>query len=158
MSKKEPKTVRVGKKTVEVSDEVYACLRKTNRKIRYFTKDLKEEQIVVEESTVTFIPAREDSYDWLDMDNDGFAAEQRSVEEILIAAEMLSHAVSHLSDDQKWIIQKIFFERVSEEEIAESLGITQQAVSGRKTRALRKIENKIIFEKGGCENLVSTAT
>ena len=151
MSKNEPKTVRVGKEIVPVSDEVYACLRKTRRKIRYFVKDLKEEKIIIEESTVTFIAPREESYDWLDMENDGFAAEQRSVEEILIAAEMremLYAVLGTLDEAERRLIDEIYFsddgEGKTEREAAETLGIPNMTLHNRKVSVLGKL--KKVFE------------
>ncbi len=50
---------------VEVSDKVYAYLKKSDRKIRYFEEDLKVERYIIdsEKAKVTIIPSREDSID-----------------------------------------------------------------------------------------------
>ncbi len=53
--------------TVEVSDEVYEILRKSDRRIKYVERDLKETKHIInkEKATVKEIPAREDSLDRL---------------------------------------------------------------------------------------------
>lgn len=52
---------------VEVSDEVYKILKKSDRRIKYVEKDLKETRYIINQkkATVKEIPSREDSLDRL---------------------------------------------------------------------------------------------
>jgi len=70
------------------------------------------------------------------------------VEEIVeekFVNEKLHAAIGELSPEEQKIIYEIFFERKSETELAETLGITQQAVSKRKKKVLAKLKEKINF-------------
>jgi len=148
MSKKVKKTVMVDDEKVEVSDEVYACLRETNRKIRYFVKDLEIDKIIVEETTVTYVPAREASYDSLEAEVGEFAATGRSIEEILIDAEMkekLYAALDTLNEDERRLIEELFFsldnKKKSERKAAKTLGIPRMTLHDRTEVVLNKLKN-----------------
>ncbi|MDL2274034.1 sigma-70 family RNA polymerase sigma factor [Oscillospiraceae bacterium OttesenSCG-928-G22] len=126
-----------------VSMDVYLFLRQSNRKLRYFACDLKRERIIIDGERVTFIPSREDSLDRLWQDEGvEFAAEQKSVEDIVVESilvEQLHAAIARLDDGERRLIEEIFYQERYEDEIAESLGITQQAVSYRKKIVLDKL-------------------
>ena len=64
-----------------VGVDVYIFLRQSNRKLRYFAHDLKEEKIIVTADSVTFLPSREDSFDRLISLGADFAADEKSVED-----------------------------------------------------------------------------
>lgn len=53
--------------------------------------------------------------------------------------ERLQELLPELTDEQQWLVQKIYFEGVSQTDIAAELGITKQAVRNR----LNKIFNRI---------------
>ena len=129
-----------------VSVEVYLVLRKSNRKMRYLLKERKAERILIEGDKVTFIPGKEDSYDRLLEIGVEFAAEGKSVEDIVEQAallEQLPAALERLTSAERQLIEELFFSRSgegkSEQEIAETLGITQQGVSYRKVVILKKL-------------------
>ena len=72
---------------IEVTHEVYTVLIKSDRKIKYFENDLKEEKIILDKkgTVVEIIPSREDSLDRLQDDNERqFADNSDSVEEIAL--------------------------------------------------------------------------
>ena len=129
-----------------VSVEVYLVLRKSNRKMRYLLKERKAERIIIEGDKVTFIPGKEDSYDRLLEIGVEFAAEEKSVEDIVEQAALLERlpaALERLTSTERQLIEELFFSRSgegkSEKEIAETLGITQQGVSYRKVVILKKL-------------------
>lgn len=56
---------------------------------------------------------------------------------------MIENSLNILNDTQLEVIEKTFYENKSENDIAEELGISQQAVSGRLIRAEKNIKNHI---------------
>ncbi len=52
---------------IEVSDEIFEFLKKSDRRIKYVERDLKETRYIInqEKATVKEIPSREDSLDRL---------------------------------------------------------------------------------------------
>ena len=129
----------------EASEEVIAVLRISERKMQYQEYDLKVEQTVVdqERQTVTIIPSREDSYDRL-LELDGqFREEAASVEDQAIRnlqSEQLHKALSLLPDDERTLIEQIFFDGRTEREIAKTMGMYHNAVHARKLAILKKLK------------------
>ena len=137
---------------IEVTDEVYAAYVKGQRKIDYFEKDLKTERVIKEKdgNIKEIVPSREDSLNRLIDDNSmQFSYDSKSVEcevEINIDLEKLHIALQQLTAEELDIITKVFFENMTEREIAKLLGISQVAVNKRKHRILEKLK-KIIENK-----------
>lgn len=129
----------------EASEEVIAVLRTTERKMQYQEYDLKVEQTIVDqkERKVTIIPSREDSYERL-LDQDAqFAENTASVEEQVlrnIQSEQLHKALSLLSDDERILVEQLYFEERTEREIADEHGIYHNAVHKQKRRILHKLK------------------
>lgn len=134
---------------IEVTDEVYTAYVKGQRKMDYFEKDLKTEHIIKEKdgSIKMIVPSREDSLDRLIDDNSRqLSDDSKNVEcevQINIYTEKLHIALQQLTAEELDIITKVFFEYMTEREIAKSLGISQVAVNKRKHRILEKLK-KII--------------
>lgn len=67
---------------------------------------------------------------------------EHSIEYQMIEKErmvQLYQALKQLDDKERWLIDKLYFEECSEKEIALILGISQQAVSKKKQKVLRKL-------------------
>ena len=131
-----------------VSVDVYISLRKSNRKIRYMTKDLKAEHIIVTGDTVTIIPAREDSYDRLRELGVEFAADEKSVEEIVIEHELkerLHRALGQLTAEERRLIDAVYFSDDGDGEsvraAAAALGMPHSTLDSRKKGILDKLKN-----------------
>jgi len=130
-----------------VSVEVYKFLCSSNRKMRYMHKERKAERVIVEDNKVTFISAKEDSYEWFSDLGTEFAAEEKSVEDIIIereTIEQLRDALNKLSDDERGLIDALYFERNGngsiEREVGAIFGLTQQGVSRRKKKIIEKLK------------------
>ena len=68
------------------------------------------------------------------------------IEEVMIQAEdnrRLYQALDELNVEERLLIDALFFSGITEGEVAARLGVTQQAVSKRKKRLLRKLREKI---------------
>lgn len=134
----------------EAGEEVISLLRTTERKMQYQEYDLKTEQTVIsqENRTITTIPSREDSLERLAEQEVQFAGEAESVEETVLRKlqyEQLHKALSLLPDDERELIDRLFFQGQTEREAAEYMGIYRNAVHKRKNRILKKL--KKFFEK-----------
>ena len=121
---------------VEVTDEIYDAYMKGDRKMRYFESDLKAERFLMDENgqIKQVIPSREDSLDRLMDDNaEQFADRHESVEDMVlrrISIEWLYKALDTLTERERKLIEALFFEEMTEREVAHSLGISQPAVHG----------------------------
>ena len=103
----------------EASEEVIAVLRTTERKMQYQEYDLKVERTVVDQEnrTVEQIPSREDSYERMLEQNVQFAEETASAEEQAlqnIQTQQLHKALLLLSDDERDLIELLFFQEQTE--------------------------------------------
>ena len=100
-------------------------------------------EISQEDQTITTIPSREDSLERLAGQEVQFAGEAESVEETVLRKlqyEQLHKALSLLPDDERELIDRLFFQGQTEREAAEHMGIHK-----RKNRILKKL--KKFFEK-----------
>ena len=134
----------------EAGEEVISLLRTTERKMQYQEYDLKTEQTIIsqEDQTITTIPSREDSLERLAEQEVQFAGEAESVEETVLRKlqyEQLHKALSLLPDDERELIDRLFFQGQTEREAAECMGIYRNAIHKRKNRILKKL--KKFFEK-----------
>lgn len=132
----------------EASEEVIAVLRTTERKMQYQEYDLKVERTVVDQEnrTVEQIPSREDSYERMLEQNMQFAEETASAEEQAlqnIQTQQLHKALLLLSDDERDLIERLFFQEQTEREIAAVYGLSQNAVNKRRKRVLDKLRELI---------------
>lgn len=130
----------------EASEEVISVLRTTERKMQYQEYDLKRERIEVNQETQSIIrtPSKEDSYERLLEQDMQFGGDAPSVEEQVInhiQAEQLHRAIAHLSEDERYLVEQLYFQEKTEREIAKELGLYHNAIHVRKKAALEKLRN-----------------
>lgn len=128
----------------EASEEVIAVLRTTERKMQYQEVDLKTERMVVnqESQMVTVIPSREDSLERLLEQNVQFIEELDSAEELAIRniqIQQLHRALSLLPEDERLLIQRIFFEERTERDLAREYGMSQKGINKRRKKILERL-------------------
>lgn len=128
----------------EASEEVIAVLRTTERKMQYQEYDLKAEQIIVnqENQTVEIVPSREDSYERLLDQEVQFGEESISTEDQAIRnmeIQQLHKALSLLSDDERYLMEQIYFQERTERNLATELNLSQNAINKRRQRILDKL-------------------
>ena len=134
----------------EAKEEVINLLRTTERKMQYQEYDLKTEQTIIsqEGQIIKTIPSREDSLERLADQEVQFAGESESVEETVLRRlqyAQLHKAISLLPDDERELIDRLFFKDQTVREVAMDMGIYPNAVHKRKNRILGKL--KKFFEK-----------
>ena len=129
---------------IKVSKELYETYYKGQRKEKYFTHDLKQEHTKVDKETgeMIVVPSREDSYERLLEAEKQFAEETEKVEDVAVRAvmlEKLNEALHTLTDEETAIIHALFYQEISEVELAKKLGIARTTLQSRKYKILEKL-------------------
>jgi len=140
---------------IEVSNEVYTAYAASERKLEYIERDLKRDRVLQdaegraikdENGLPILLPEREVSLDKLINDRDmDFPSTELSGEEAFFTSEYceateLYRCLSLLADDERDLIEALFFQGLTEAEYASQLGVTQQNINKRKQRVLKKIK------------------
>lgn len=118
-------------KQVPVSHDIYCAYYEEYDHERYLDKRGRKREI---------------SFDLLQeqrklVDFDGLSVcspEYQMMEEERIS--QLHEALKKLSDEERWLIEKLYFDECSEHDVAVILGVSRQAVNKRKQRILKKLE------------------
>ena len=128
---------------VEVSDEIYEILKKSDRRIKYVEHDLKETQYIIDQkkATVKEIPAREDSLDRLTELGKDFADSAAVFDEAVLRKIMLDQALEKLSDEERYLITQLFYFGRTERDLADELKIPQRTLHDKKSRILCKLHD-----------------
>lgn len=144
--KTEKITIYYNGKNVEVSREVSAFLSKTDRRLKYYEHDIKEERYIRDENgiIIEIIPSREDSFERLQEDcSIQFADKNESVEDIVnknICYEQLHNALAELRPDERALIDALFFHCITQREYASMMGVAQVTIYKKKKRILCKLK------------------
>ncbi len=133
--------IRICGKLVAVTEEIYYAYYHMGRQCR--TQEEKDSR------------RRVTSYDALDTD-DGLGVDllvdhtSPSVEEVALAnvmAERLYRCLALLPQDERTLLEKIYFSDMTERQAAQSLAIPQRTLHDRKVKALRKLKKMLTQEK-----------
>ncbi|WP_317854441.1 sigma-70 family RNA polymerase sigma factor [Chakrabartyella piscis] len=146
-SKKEYRALYPG-----VSDEIIDFLQESDRKMAYFTKDLKEEKFYKNEEklVIYFIPSREDSLERLQEDTNAQFGTLDNVEEEAIKnirIEQLNRELETLDVVELELIDALFRKELTQRAYAECIGKAQSTVSKRLKKLLEKLGMKKISKK-----------
>ena len=130
MAEREKYYIGLNGQTFEVSKELYETYYKGQRKEKYFTHDLKQEHTKVDKETgeMIVIPSREDSYERLLEAEKQFAEEAENVEDVAVREvmlEKLNEALRTLTDEETAIIHALFYQEISEVELAKKIRNSQ---------------------------------
>lgn len=130
---------------VEVSDEIFEILKKSDRRIRYVEEDLKQTHYIVnkKKGTTKEIPAREDSLDRLTALGFDFTDSNADFDEAVLIKIMLDQALEKLSDEERYLITQLFYFGRTERDLAEELGASQYTVNRNKHKILKKLKDEI---------------
>ncbi len=144
MAEREKYYIGLNGQIFEVSKELYETYYKGQRKEKYFTYDLKQEHTRVDKETgeMIVVPSREDSYERLLEAEKQFAEEAENVEDVAVRAvmlEKLNEALHTLTDEETAIIHALFYQEISEVELAKKLGIARTTLQSRKYKILEKL-------------------
>lgn len=130
MAEREKYYIGLNGQIFEVSKELYETYYKGQRKEKYFTHDLKQEHTKVDKETgeMIVIPSREDSYERLLEAEKLFAEEAENVEDVAVREvmlEKLNEALRILTDEETAIIHALFYQEISEVELAKKIRNSQ---------------------------------
>ena len=92
---------------------------------------------------IMVIPSREDSYERLLEAEKQFVSDTESVEELVmrgIILERLDYAMKKLAKEELAIIYALFYQEISELELAKQLGIPRTTLQSRKYKILEKLK------------------
>lgn len=113
---------------------------------RTFYKNVRRQKYLRERS----VENEDFSYDMLTTDNfngaDILVDETQDVEEIAqrnILLDKLKYSLSLLSSEERELIQAVFFDELTEREIAKRQGVSQNAIHKKKQRILEKIKKNL---------------
>lgn len=125
-------TLLVNKKRIPVTEEVYKAYYQHKERESYLDKLSERNDLSYEECEEKGI-----QIDYL------LPQTQESAEDKLIKAEMLSRltaAMEMLTEQERLLIYSLFFKGKSENQFAQSIGLTKQAVNKQKYRSLLKLK------------------
>ena len=135
-----------------ISDEVLQYLKKADRKMEYLEHDIKRDRyargkdgklIRDENGQPVKLPEREISLDKLISEDWEFSSGQPSPEDEVIAGleiAKLYHCLDLLSENERALIQALFFDDLKEREYSLESGIAQKTINDRKHRILGKLK------------------
>lgn len=132
-------------KAVEVSEEIYEYLVKSDRRIRYVEEDLKRNTYIIDSvnEKVTIIPKREDSLDRLTEIGKDFADSDSDFQDSLVLKIMLDESLAKLSDEERYLITQLFYLGRTERDLANELGLSQYTVNRNKHKILKKLKDEM---------------
>ena len=133
MAEREKYYIGLNGQIFEVNKELYDTYYKGQRKEKYFTYDLKQEHTRVDKETgeVIVVPSREDSYERLLEAEKQFAEEAEDVEDVAVRAVM--------QEKLNEALHALFYQEISEVELAKKLGIARTTLQSRKYKILEKL-------------------
>ena len=140
---------------VKVSEEIYRVYKSAEEKERYFMKRLKKGRFVMdpEGREGIYVPGREKAFEKLLDEEWEFADQGMSVEDIVEKASLIKEletAMRTLSEDERVLIEEIFYLERTEREVCDALHMAKTTLNRRKQAILRKLKEqmgkiKIIF-------------
>lgn len=126
---------------VEVSKEVYNTIKKSERKERYFSNDLKRERIEVDQhdQTIKIVKSREDSFERLTEEAFKEFPDRYSLGDECERHILLSDAILCLNSKEQELIYSLYFSGLSERVYSKIKGIPQKTVNNRKKAVLKRL-------------------
>lgn len=137
----EENIIKIHGSQFEVTAEELASFRKFQRHIRYLEINVKRERF--DKERAVFLPSKEDSLERLFDSGIDFHDDGISVEDSVIANQMvqkLHECLAHLTTSERKLIFYLFFQNKNETQVASLLGINQSNVNRRKIKILHRLK------------------
>ncbi|MEM1486218.1 sigma-70 family RNA polymerase sigma factor [Oscillospiraceae bacterium PP1C4] len=125
-------TIIVNKKRIEVSEDVYRAYHQEREAERYQNKLIRQHEMSLERFRDNGV-----NIDYL------IAKFQPDVADKLISEELLKtlrYALDSLPEDEKFLINELFFIHKSKRKLAKELGIPRTTLNDKKHRILKKLK------------------
>ena len=131
---------------VAVSEEIYLAYYRSKRRDRYYEQDIKTETAIRDKNgrVIGYAPGKEDSLERLLDAGEDFADGHAGTEDMVMHSFMLEQlraALDKLPEDDRALIEALFFDGVTEREYAAITGIAQKNVNKKKQRILLRLKN-----------------
>ncbi|MDR2889479.1 MAG: sigma-70 family RNA polymerase sigma factor [Lachnospiraceae bacterium] len=148
MAEREEFYIGLNNESILVSKEIYEVYRQGRRKESYFLSDLKKERIVVDKSTGqrAVIPGREVSYEQLVEAEVQFSNNEKALLDVVVDTvllEKLRAILNNLPESEVTIIRALFWDEISEVELAKQLGLARTTLRSRKYKILAKLKKQL---------------
>jgi len=129
---------------IEIRPEILEVLEKSDRKMKYMEVELKTETFVydADQEIARFLPSREDSYERLLSEDQQFAASEDSVEMVTVRNAQigrLKQVLPMLDPEEAALIHALYYENVSERQLAKQSNTPYMTIHNRKRRILAKL-------------------
>ncbi len=126
---------------VEVSQDIYEFYKRSEWREDYYLLKRKQETFELnnEKETFTVTPSKEDSLERLVESGKQFPDTAEAMEEQIIRSVWLKNALDKLSGRERFIIEKIYFDEITERDLARILGTSQVNLHKIKRRILIKL-------------------
>ena len=137
--------IRINGTPVEVTEEVYLFYYRSKRRDRYYEHDIKTGVPIRDEdgNVIGYTPTKEDSLERLIATGEDFADEHKSVEDTAlgnIMSDDLHQALDKLSEQDRTLIDMLFFQGMTERQTAAVVGLSQKGVNKRKAKILATLK------------------
>lgn len=135
MSENKKYSIVIKRQRVEVSEAVYRAYHKEREAERYQSKLIRQNELSLERFLEDGV-----NIDYL------IVRVQPDIVDRLIHQEQLEAlwiALQSLPEDERFLIDELFFNDKSESQLAKSIGINQSTVSRRLSKVLSKLKNLI---------------
>lgn len=116
----------------ETNEAVYRTYYKMDRRERYLKERSESKELSLESLILADYPVEEH------LEKPETGIEDLVITEILI--EELLKAVSQLNDEEKWLINELFFNAKSERELERESGVSRTTLQSRKKQILNKLK------------------
>ena len=133
MSENKKYTIVVKRQRVEVSEAIYRAYHKEREAERYQNKLIRQNELSLERFHEDGV-----NIDYL------IVRVQPDIVDRLVHQEQLEAlwiALQSLSEDERFLIDELFFNEKSESQVAKSIGINQSTVNRRLSKVLSKLKN-----------------
>lgn len=133
--------VYVDGKPVEVNEEIYTYIKRSDWNSNYADYKRKRDKIIISKNaqTVKVIPRKEDSLERLKENGIDFPDASEPLADAVVRKMIVQQALAQLTASERFIILRIYFEGTTERELAKELRQSQQNIHKIKRKILCKL-------------------
>lgn len=117
---------------VSVSHEIYCAYYEEYDHERYLDKRGKQREV-----SFDLLQEQGNLFHYVDWQEEALDSQMVEKERL----DQLYQALKQLDEEERWLIEKLYFCEYTEKEVAVILGVSRQAVNKRKQRILKKLAN-----------------
>ncbi len=134
MKERDAYRLPVHRELVDVTREVYVGFYQEKRKAKTIDEKNQRNGVLSYDALDTESTLGEETFQ--DSSNPSL---EEATEEILLR-ERLHHCLSQLPEEERWLVESLYFEGLTERQCAKTLGISQKAVNKRRHKILTHLK------------------